>query len=264
MRKLTSLLISTYNWPEALELVMESILLQKILPDEVVIADDGSRQETASLIEKYKAIFPIPLKHVWHTDDGFRKTIIMNKAIHSASGNYIIQIDGDILLHPEFVNDHIKEATYGYFIKGSRGKLSEELTQELIKSKQAKISLLSKGVGSRINSTRLPVLSPLFYGDPVKTNDLRGCNFAFWKSDFIAVNGYNNDLTGWGHEDIELAARLVNYGIKRKQLKMTAICFHLFHKLNSRDQENSNYKAYLDAINFKTKTCNNGYLESLL
>ena len=242
---------------------MESILLQTTLPYEVLIADDGSRSETKHLIERYKSNFKVPIKHIWHPDKGFRKTLIMNKAIHSAAGNYIIQIDGDIVLHPEFISDHIKYASRGYFIKGSRGMLSEKLTNELIETKKASINFLKKGVGSRINSTRFPVLSPLFYGDPAKTRDLKGCNFAFWKDDFEAVNGYNNDLHGWGHEDIELAARLVNLGIKRKQLKMVAVCFHLYHVLNSRDWENDNFKTYIEVTHSKTQRCTNGYQESL-
>ena len=115
-----------------------------------------------------------------------------------------------------------------------------------------------RGVGSRINGTRFPLLSPLFYGDPSKTNDLRGCNFAFWKSDFVAVNGYNNELNGWGHEDIELAARLVNYGVKRKQLKMTAVCFHIYHKLASRSNEDNNLRVYQEVLEKKIIRCANG------
>ncbi len=263
MRLITSLLISTYNWPDALELVFMSILLQKKLPDEIIVADDGSGEDTANVIDKYTKQLNVAVKHVWHPDNGFRKTSIMNKAIHSAEGNYIIQIDGDIILHPRFIEDHIEAAKPGFFIKGSRGLLSQNLTRELIKSKSVSINVLSRGLGSRINSTRLPIISPLFYGSQVKTNDLRGCNFAFWKKDFIAVNGYNNELMGWGHEDIELAARLVNFGVKRKQLKMVAVCFHLYHKRNERNKENINYKTYLKALRNKITKCTNGYLESL-
>lgn len=259
----TSLIISTYNWTDALTLVFESVLLQENLPDEIVIADDGSKEDTRNLIEDFTKRIKVPVKHVWHPDNGFRKTIIMNKAIHSASGNYIIQIDGDIILHPQFIKDHLQQAQAGYFIKGSRAMLDKEFTLELIASKQVNINVLSKGVGSKINATRFPILSPLFYGNTEKTSDLRGCNFAFWKKDFVEVNGYNNSLTGWGHEDIELASRLVNHGIKRKQLKMMAVCFHLYHKLNSRHLEDDNFQAYLETIRLKTKRCSNGYVESI-
>lgn len=258
----TSLLISTYNWPEALELVLKSVLRQTKLPDEILIADDGSNQKTQTVIYEYKSYFSIPLKHAWHPDEGFRKTIIMNEAVRISTGNYIIQIDGDIILHPEFINDHLQQAAPGYFIKGSRGMLNKALTDKLIATKSTEVELLVKGLGSRINATRMPGLSFLFYGDTKKTNDLRGCNFAFWKDDFIAVNGYNNDLKGWGHEDIELAARLVNAGIKRRQLKMVAVCYHLYHSFNSRQQEDTNYNQYLEAVDKRKIMCINGYRQS--
>ena len=86
----------------------------------------------------------------------------MNKAIRVASGDYIIQIDGDIILHPKFIQDHIQQAKPGFFIKGSRAMLNKDLTQQLISTKQVNINTLLKGVGSKINATRLPVLSPFF------------------------------------------------------------------------------------------------------
>ncbi|WP_256010769.1 glycosyltransferase family 2 protein [Desertivirga xinjiangensis] len=260
----SSLLISTYNWPTALELVLKSVLLQSKLPNEVIIADDGSTEDTKILINRYKSLLPIPLHHVWHPDKGFRKTIIMNKAINVASGDYIIQIDGDIILHPHFISDHLKNAEHNYFIKGSRAMLNMEFTQKLIKSGNVNINPLGSGVRSKINGTYLPRLSSLFYGSTKKTNDLRGCNFAFWKKDFIKVNGYNNNLIGWGHEDIELAARMVNSGLKRKQLKLSAVCFHLYHKINSRKRQDTNYMIYKNVVHNKISVCTNGYRQTLM
>src|ERR1700712_962551 len=102
-----SLVISTYNWPQALELCLKSVATQKHLPDEVIIADDGSGEETRLLIDKYKKDFPVPLLHLWHEDKGFRKTIILNKAINQSSFEYIIQVDGDVILEKHFISDHL-------------------------------------------------------------------------------------------------------------------------------------------------------------
>ena len=255
-----SVLISTYNWPEALDLVFQSILIQTIMPKEIVIADDGSGIETKQLIESYQPKLLIPIKHVWHEDKGFRKTLIMNKAIKQIEGDYIIQIDGDILLNPYFIEDHIKNAKEGYFIRGSRGMLTAQKSYNILKkTKKIRISPFDKGLLSKINGTRLPCFSSLFYGKPNSSRKVKGCNFAFWKKDFINVNGYNNALMGWGHEDIELAARLVNMEIKCKQLKMVAVCYHLYHPLNSRQQEESNLQVYEKVINEGIKKCSNGY-----
>ncbi|MFY7838706.1 MAG: glycosyltransferase family 2 protein [Lacibacter sp.] len=254
-----SLVISTYNWPQALDLVLKSVLRQRVLPGEVIIADDGSAEETKQLIASYQASFPVPLIHMWHKDDGFRKTIILNKAYKAAKGEYIIQIDGDIIIHPDFIKDHLKFSEKGFYIKGSRGLLTKELTENVLKSKRINFSLLQAGIKSRFNITRLPLASRLLYGKPDNTRKVKGCNFAVWKSDFIAVNGYNNDVRGWGHEDIELAARLVNHGVKQRHLKLAAICFHIHHELASRHKEAHNLQSYYDVIHNKVKRCESGY-----
>ncbi len=102
----TSLLISTYNWPQALELILKSALNQTEMPDEILIADDGSTEETKELIENFKTKSTVPINHIWHEDKGFRKAIILNRAIAAAIGEYIIQIDGDCIMHRNFVKDH--------------------------------------------------------------------------------------------------------------------------------------------------------------
>jgi glycosyltransferase involved in cell wall biosynthesis len=258
MNPTVTLLISTYNWPEALDLVLKSVLSQNVMPEEVIVADDGSRKETADLIKHYQEKFPVPLIHEWHEDNGFRKTIILNKALKRAKGEYIVQVDGDIILHPDFIKDHKANATEGFFIKGSRGRLTARKSNHVLRTKDIRLHSLHRGVQSRINATRFPLLSPIFHKDDLKTRNVKGCNFAFWKKDMIAVNGYNNDLAGWGHEDIEFPARLVNYGIKRRQLKMTAVCFHIHHELRSRSNEDSNLKVYEEVVERKIVRCENG------
>lgn len=254
----TSLLIATYNWPEALELVFKSVLYQTVQVSEILIADDGSDERTKKVIDDFRKRTTIPVIHHWHEDKGFRKTIIMNEALASAKGKYIIQIDGDILLHTHFIADHLSEAKNGFYIKGSRSMLSADRTAQILHTKKIHINPLTEGVGSRINATRFPSLSFLFKGDRLRSNNLRGCNFAFWKKDFMTVNGYNNDLEGWGHEDIELAARLTNLGIRQRQLKLKAVCYHLYHKINPRHNEDINYQKYLKVVEDGTVKCTNG------
>lgn len=255
-----ALLISTYNWPSALDLVLATVVNQTKIPFEVVIADDGSNEDTFEVIKKYQNLLNV--KHIWHEDNGFRKTIIMNKAIQAVTQKYIVQIDGDMLLHPHFIEDHLRFAKHRHFIKGSRAMLLENTTSEVLRSKEVDFLFLRNNCRSKINATRAPVFAPFFFGNKKRTNNLRGCNFAFWKDDFIAVNGYNNDLTGWGHEDIELASRMVNHGVYRRQLKMVAVCFHLFHKLNKRDMENKNFAVYEETVKRGTSYATNGFSKS--
>lgn len=254
-----ALLIATYNWEEALYMVLQMVEKQTVLPNEILIADDGSTQQTAEVINYWKKRMLIPIKHHWHNDKGFRKTIIMNKAIASSNADYIIQIDGDILIEKNFIKDHIKASRKGFFIKGSRALISEERTKNILKTKVFTTSNEVKYVKNKINATRIPLIAPIFRKDKFKSDNVKGCNFAFWRKDFIAVNGYNNNMDGWGHEDIELAARLTNLGIKQRQLKMVAICFHLHHTFNDRGRESANYKTYLQVVDKKTIQCKNGY-----
>jgi glycosyltransferase involved in cell wall biosynthesis len=257
-----ALLISTYNWPEALELVLQSVEAQTTLPAKVLIADDGPNENTRKVIEHFKTQINIPIEHIWHSDEGFRKCIIVNKAIATCQCDYIIQIDGDIILHPEFVADHISEAETGFYIKGSRTLIDFNKTKELIDNKTITLSVMDSGLKNKINGLHLPFFASLFRRKSQRSRDLKGCNCAFWRLDFIKVNGYNNNLMGWGHEDIELAARLINAGIMQKRIKLKAICYHLHHKINDRSCENENLSAYNKAVKEGIIESENGYKQS--
>ena len=105
-----SLIVSTYNRPDALRVCLDSVKHQTILPYEVIIGDDGSRSETADTIKEISRNFPVPIKHVWHEDNGFRLAMMRNKSVAASSGDYIIEVDGDVFLHPKFIEDHLREA----------------------------------------------------------------------------------------------------------------------------------------------------------
>ncbi|MXV50016.1 glycosyltransferase [Pedobacter sp. HMF7647] len=262
MRVTCALLISTYNWPEALELVLRSVLQQSRMPDEILIADDGSGRPTIDLVNKYRDAFPVPLKHAWIEDIGFRKSLALNKAIKMAHSDYIIEVDGDIILHPRFVEDHMKAAKKGFFVQGSRTMLNQKKSEEILQTKQVKFSPFTKGIYSRFNSFRIPFLSILFQPDPKDSYNAKACNIAFWRKDYVQINGYYNDFEGWGCEDYEFAARLINSGIYKKRLKMAAIGYHIFHKHYSRHNLQSNDVIYQRTLKEKLTYCINGYQEA--
>ena len=138
-----SLVITTYNWPEALSLVIESIKNQTILPDEVIIADDGSTQETKDLITSFNKGSDINIIHAWQEDIGYRAARSRNNGILKASGDYIVMIDGDMILHANFIQDHISSAEHGYFVQGSRVILSKEKSQNVLSEKIINFSIFS-------------------------------------------------------------------------------------------------------------------------
>lgn len=209
----TSLVLATYNRPDALELVLMSLLKQKQLPYEIIIADDGSKEETKVIVDNFRNKFSVPLIHIWHEDKGFRKTAILNKALYHAEGEYLIQIDGDVILHPNFIKDHISFAKKGTFVKGKRVFMSEDETKNIIANKNIMPSIFVKGTELREKGVYIPFLNYFMGKGKPTPYGFEGCNCAFWKDDFVSVNGYNMDIEGWGAEDFELATRFVNAGL---------------------------------------------------
>ncbi|MFC6998238.1 glycosyltransferase family 2 protein [Rufibacter roseus] len=257
----TSLIISTYNWPNALEVCLKSVLNQERLPDEVIVADDGSKTETLQLIEKYKKDFPVPLKHVWHEDNGFRLSTIRNKAILVAEFEYIIQIDGDLILHPSFIKDHLRLATPQRFVSGSRLLLPPAYSEKILGQRTIPpyLDLLMNG-SSRLNAIRVPTLTKLLAPHYKKRNKfyVKGCNMAFWRKDLLEVNGYNENITGWGKEDSELAVRLINNGVKRLFIKFGGICYHLYHREASKARHDLNENILQSTIDSGITRCDKG------
>jgi len=224
-----SLIVATYNRPDALELSLLSIYHQKIKPHEIIIADDGSDSRTKSLIKKHQSLTSIPIIHVWQEDKGFRVSRIRNLALAHAQYPYIVSIDGDLILHPYFLASHVKHAQAGYFIQGKRVLLSPQLTQKVLANQKRSFSFWDKGIKNRLNSIHNMSLSKLLSSEIHHANGIKGCNISFWLADAIAVNGFNEAFEGWGREDSEFVVRMLNRGIKRKNLVFCAVAYHLDH-----------------------------------
>lgn len=236
MKKLPScsLITPTYNWPNALELLLLSVKNQSVYPNEVIIADDGSREDTRILIEKFQKDFPIPLLHIWHEDIKNRKPRIMNKAIAASKYDYIIEIDGDIIMNKYFIEDHLSFAEKGHYLFGSRVNIKESILSKIFKEKTLNFNLFSKGIKKRARTIRIPFLMQFSKAVEKRSSKLRGCNMSFWKEDFIKINGFNESLVGWGIDDSEMIERLHNSNIKGKRLKFAGIAYHIFHKEQSK------------------------------
>jgi len=258
-----SLIITTYNWPEALRKCLQSIVWQTRRPDEIIIADDGSNDKTREMITALQENYPIPLKHLWHEDKKKRKTRINNKAIIASSAEYLIFIDHDIILHPQFIQDHLTISEKGYFINGSRFLADEASTNRLLEKENINKNDLKLLKGKNaLNKIRIPFLMNFLahrYQTKDKDNfDVRGCNMSFWKKDLILVNGYDEAYQGWGREDSNIAARLFNNGIRKKSLKFGGIAFHLEHPYSNKTDDDIYMKMLTETINNKEKWTKNG------
>lgn len=254
----TSLLIATYNWPEALSIVLASVRVQRVHPLEVIIADDGSGEATRTLVDDLAAHFPVPVRHVWHEDRGFRLGTIRNKAMAAAHGEYLIQLDGDMVLHPAFVESHERFARPGSYVQGSRVMLDEMRTAACLAAGRIMTNAFSTGVRNRVNAIHFPLFSGLVRGPTDPLRRTRGCNMAFWREDIVRVNGYNEAIEGWGREDSELAARLQQSGVTRRNLKFSAVAWHLHHRTRPQDALDRNHDVFEQTVAARLMRCERG------
>ena len=263
-----SILLATYNWPQALELVLESLNAQTDKYFEVMIADDGSRSDTAHLINAFTKIANFPIQHLWQEDLGFRKTTILNQAIKRARGDYLVFLDGDCITQPDFVARHRDLAQSGYVVTGSRILLGKRLTNDLIAPERnlkerffsslghSKFLFAVKRLAGQLNKCaphriKIPDNRWRVYPGFVWKR-IKGCNMACWKDDAVRIGGFDESLVGWGHEDADFVFRLQQSGLKRKSGAWATEVLHLNHPVG--DQS----KAAANAAKVREKILQNG------
>lgn len=252
------LLVSTYNWKEALSLVLKSINAQTQFPDEILIADDGSAADTRQLIDNFAQKINIPVKHFWQEDKGFRKSAILNKAIAGTDADYIIQIDGDCILHPNFVQDHLKNAVKTVYLYGSRVNILPNFVAKVLENQLISFHWYSKEIKNKTRSLRIPFLSKIYKPHSGISSKFRGCNVSFWRDDFLKVNGYNEDFEGWGREDSDMVIRMGNAGVLAKRLRYAGIVFHIHHKVSSKHNFGKNDEIQNQTIEKRIVQISNG------
>lgn len=257
-----SLIISTYNWPEALQLVLQSALQQKRMPEEIIIADDGSTQKTADCIRLFQKKSPIPIIHAWQEDNGFRAAKSRNNGVLNSRGDYLIFVDGDTILHTNFIADHLVLAEKNVFTVGSRVLLQAKETQQYLQSQTFSFSWFSTA-DNKLNALHCLALARKLAKkqcNPIETLifKVRSCNMAVWRQDYLAVNGFNQDFCGWGREDSEFALRLFKKGLSMKRIKCATIQYHLYHQENDRSQLNQNDDLLNNTLNTLDYRCKNG------
>jgi glycosyltransferase involved in cell wall biosynthesis len=253
-----SLIITTYNSPQFLELVLKSVLIQTYMPDEIVIADDGSKSEIVKLNKKHLEKLKLNYKYVWQEDKGFRAALIRNKAVLSTTGDYIIGIDGDMVLDKNFIKDHLKYAEKNVYIQGKRVLLNSEITKKALITKNINFKFFSKGLKNRKNAIHSDILARIFSKTNNSLKGIKTCNFSMFKEDILKINGFNNEFIGWGREDSEFLARFLNSGGKRFDLMFNAIAYHLYHPDSYKTIPEKNEFLLQEAIKKKLIMCENG------
>jgi glycosyltransferase involved in cell wall biosynthesis len=254
MADLISVIVATYNRPDALAVVLRSLSRQGDRGFEVVVADDGSGPATARVITEWASRLSVPLKHVWHDDRGFRLAEIRNRAIRAAAGDYCVFLDGDCVTRPDFVAAHRRLAEPGWFVTGNRILLSRELTERILGNglepeQWGFASFVTQRSRRGINrfapllALRLGLLRKLH---PRRWQGARGSNMAFWRADLATVDGFDSAFTGWG-EDSDIFVRMIRAGIRRKDGRFGPGVLHLWHPEADRTRLADNDR-HLDAL----------------
>jgi glycosyltransferase involved in cell wall biosynthesis len=246
---LISVIVATYNRPDALDAVLRSLAAQSDRNFEIVVADDGSRAETGRLVAAWTRKTGIAIKHVWHEDNGFRLAEIRNRAIRVSAGGYCVFLDGDCLVRPGFVAAHRELARPGWFVTGSRLLLSRELTARILgdgitAERWGLATWIAQRVRRRVNRLG-PLMLPrsrLASRRARRWRGARGSNMAFWRRDLDAVDGFDAAFTGWGREDSDIFVRLIRHGVRRRDGRLGATVLHLWHPEADRSRLKDNQR----------------------
>ncbi|WP_417811944.1 glycosyltransferase [Thalassospira alkalitolerans] len=259
MNGLISIIVSTYNWPEALERVLASLEDQTDRNFEIVIADDGSRDETRTAIDQFKAKTSLTVKHFWQEDVGYRLSQVRNGAIHISEGELVIFTDGDCCLMPNFIASHRKVAEQGCFVTGKRVFLKSRFTNFILNRKPSfhkwpRGVLFMLGLLAQCNRPfqfiPLPQSKSSLWQHEDCWKKAQGCNIAAFRKDIDAVAGFDESYIGHGLEDSDFILRLLRLGLKRKNVEYTSPVLHLYHgrSLPQRHQNANLNPAKFDAL----------------
>ena len=236
----TEVIVSTYNNPMALNYVLLALAGQRNADFSVCVADDGSGEPTHALLENWsRRLSPIPLRHIWQPDDGFRKNTILNKAIDSSQADYLIFIDGDCVARPDFIACHIARRAEGVFLSGGMIRLPDKSTlalseQGIVSGEVFRLNWIVAQIGLRkpsvlLKAAILPkVLASKLESITSVKRTWNGANSSAWRRDLIAVNGFDESLR-YGAEDVEMGVRLNNYGIVGQHIRYSTCLLHIEH-----------------------------------
>ena len=256
MADLISVIVATYNRADALDAVLRSLADQTDRDFEVVVADDGSDTKTAEVIGGSLDRMPVPLRHVWHEDRGFRLAEIRNRAIRVSTGSYCVFLDGDCLARPGFVAAHRALAVRGWFVTGNRVLLSPTFTHSLLRHRlpvhrwgiERWIGRRFRGDINRIAPLCRVPLGPLRGRQATHWLGARGSNMAFWRDDLDRVDGFDAAFEGWGREDSDIFVRMIRSGVRRKDGRFSTGVLHLWHPEADRSRLEANERHLLDAV----------------
>ena len=253
-----ALVINTFNQPDYLGRVLAAVGRQTVPPLEVLLADDGSGDETRRVFGGWARSQTCRTAHVWQKNEGFRRSRILNQAIARATSDYLVFLDGDSVPHPRFTADHQALAAQSCFVQGHRALIGQRAAEQFGTGgffADRRRALASGQLSGWLNAFHWPRPARTF---KTGLRGIRGCNLGIWRADLLRVNGYNEAFTGWGREDAELAQRLMNSGVRRLDVRGWALCYHLWHPPASRAALPVNDDLLAQTLRERRQRCESG------
>ncbi|MEQ1794652.1 MAG: glycosyltransferase family 2 protein [Nitrospira sp.] len=244
----TAVIITTYNRPDALAVVLAGYQAQTDQDFELVVADDGSTSETLAVVQAYQRQSRCTVRHVWQEDRGFRAAAIRNRAVATTTAEYLIFTDGDCIPSRQFVQRHKQLAEPGYFLGANRVLLSPGATTRVLQERvpvhewrwvQWIRSWIRRDVNRLLPLLTLPDGAFRTWASGQWTG-IKTCNLSLWRNDLIRVNGLDESYEGWGLEDSDLVIRLLRAGVQHKTARYAAPVFHLWHQEHDRSRLQAN------------------------
>jgi glycosyltransferase involved in cell wall biosynthesis len=254
--ELISLIVATYNRPDALGAVLRAFERQTDRHFEIIVADDGSGPATRDCVAEYAVRLPVPVRHIWHKDRGFRLAAIRNRGILASAGSYCIFLDGDCIPRPDFVAVHRRLSQPGWFVTGNRVLIGQALTARLITNGIAPeewtlatwFARRARGELNRVGPLVPLPLGPLRRLRATNWRTARACNLAVWRCDIDRIDGFDAGYCGWGREDSDFLIRLMRAGFRRKDGNFATGVLHLWHPESDRSALPENERRLADIV----------------
>lgn len=274
-----SLIVAVYKDVEALNIILESLQNQTYKNFEVLVAEDGDSKEMAQFLQEKREQYFFELKHTTQEDNGVQKSKSQNNAIRSATGEYLIFIDGDCVLYKRFIENHLSLSDPKNVITGRRVNLGplyskklrlQEITplwleeHFLIKyfdiAKDAKEERHTEE-GFQIKPNGM--VAKLMRKVRKKEIALLGCNMSCYKEAMVAINGFDEALGNAAVAgDTDLEWRFKGLGYRRVSAKNIANQFHLYHERKPQDYERGMVELMLENKKNRKYRCEEGIIKN--
>jgi glycosyltransferase involved in cell wall biosynthesis len=228
-----SVIVTTFRKPRHLALVLESIALQE-RPGcgfEVIVSDDGSADDTESVVRHFAAAADFDVGFTTAPHDGFRAARVRNRAARLARGRYLLFLDGDCMIPSHHLAAHVARRRAGTALLGFCARLSPDASEPLVPGALAGLQLSTLVPESERRALRRRHRRAWWHAaarHPTKPRLAAG-DFGIWRSDFEAVNGFDERFVGWGQEDDDLGLRLRAAGIRLESILDRTCSLHVWH-----------------------------------